>query len=38
VPGAPIFTYSAAHTDYNFTDQIFGSVPGLATFMTFIAD
>ena len=38
VPGAPIFTYSAAHNDYTFTDQIFGSVPGLATFMTFFAE
>jgi len=38
VPAAPIFTYSAAHADYTFTDQIFGSVPGLATFMTFFAE
>jgi hypothetical protein len=38
VPGAPIFTYSAAADGYVFQDQLFGSVPGLATFMTFVAD
>jgi hypothetical protein len=38
VPGAPIFTYSAMAEGYTFQDQLFGSVPGLATFMTFVAD
>jgi hypothetical protein len=38
VPGAPIFTYSATADGHAFQDQLFGSVPGLATFMTFFAD
>jgi hypothetical protein len=38
VPGAPIWTYQASHASETFQSQLFGSVPGMITVMTFIAD
>jgi hypothetical protein len=38
VPGAPIWTYQAAHASETFQSQLFGSVAGMITVMTFTAD